>query len=462
MRSLYWKIFLYFWPATILIILSTAWVTSEIAQKSSIPSREHVFMDSYANAAVATYESGKYIALKQWLDQTGHSKKMDFYLLSTTGEIIGNKNPPEEIKIIAKDLANKNLANGIIKFGDLIISHEIHSASGKVYRLAALSETPLHHFVAITWAGLTIRLGIATIISGLLCYLLSLYLTHPLRSLKNAAKSIGKGKLNTRVGYFKGHKHDEIAELSMEFDRMAEQLQTMVRSKEQLLQDISHELRSPLARLQVAIELGRKKSDLAESQFSRMEKECERLNTLIGEILQFSRLEKSHAVLNKSKVNITTLLKEIIADANFEYGESKPRVFLDKSSNYFLNIDKALIHSAIENIIRNALSYSPEDTLVRVSIDLDKASKKLYVDICDQGPGVPEKQLEKIFNPFYRVDKSREKSTGGYGLGLAIAEKAIALHEGSIEAMNIKEGGLQVRITIKVNASEISENIRKT
>lgn len=259
MRSLYWKIFLSFWLATILIIITTAWVTSEIAQKSSIPARERVFMDSYANAAVATFESGQHSALKKWLNQIGMSRKMTLYLLSSTGEIIGNQVPPQVVKQISNHLVDEELDDGLLKFGDIIVSHEILSTSGRAYRLVAVSEKPLAHFVEIPWAGLTIRLMIAIFISGLICYLLSIYLTQPLRSLRMAAKSIATGQLSTRVGRIKGHHRDEIAELSGEFDRMAEQLEALMNSKERLLQDISHELRSPLARLQIAIELGRKK-----------------------------------------------------------------------------------------------------------------------------------------------------------------------------------------------------------
>ncbi len=449
MRSLYWKIFLSFWLATILIIITTAWVTSEIAQKSSIPAREHVFMDSYANAAVATFESGQHAALRKWLAQTGASKKMTLYLLCSTGEIIGNATPPLEIKNIASDLVNEELDEGLLKFGNLIISHEILSTSGKAYRLAAVSEKPLSHFVVIPWAGLTIRLTIAIFISGLICYLLSLYLTQPLRSLGMAAKSIATGKLNTRVGQFKGHYRDEIAQLSNEFDRMAEQLESLISSKERLLQDISHELRSPLARLQIAIELGRKKaSPKADIEFCRMEVECLRLNNLIGEILQFARLDRSTEELNKTHINILDLVNRIIEDANFEFGEEQNKVQLIAAENYELLVDERLMHRAIENIVRNAMRYSPSNKKVTISLSTNKEKTTLFIDIDDYGPGVPEEQLKNIFNPFYRVDTSREKKTGGYGLGLSIAEKAIQLHQGTVIALNRPQGGLQVRITL--------------
>jgi two-component system sensor histidine kinase CpxA len=451
MRSLYWKIFLSFWLATILIIITTAWVTSELTRKSSLLTREQVFMDSYANAAVATFESGKHNALKQWLEQTGQAKSMTLYLLCSTGEIVSNHPPPAEIKRIATDLANEQLDTGILKFGNLIVSHEILSTSGKAYRLAAVSEKPLSHFIIIPWAGLTIRLLIAIFISGLICYLLSIYLTKPLRSLGLAAKSIATGKFSTRVGHFKGHNRDEIAKLSHEFDRMAEKLEALVNSKERLLQDISHELRSPLARLQIAIELGRKKSPAeAESEYVRMETECLRLNTLIGEILEFARLDKSMEELTKSSVTMSDLLTRIVDDANFEFGLSKPRVRITQTLPIKLSLDERLIHRAIENVVRNALRYSPAEELVLLSVSTDADHQFLYIDIQDKGPGVPEDQLEKIFSPFYRVDTSREKKTGGSGLGLSIAEKAIHLHHGSIVARNVEGGGFLVRITLPI------------
>lgn len=451
MRSLYWKIFLTFWIATILIIVTTAWVISEIAQKSSIPAREQIFMDSYANAAVATFESGRHAALKKWLEQTGQSRKMTLFLLCSTGEIIGNQKPPEELHEITSDLVKQKLDYGMLKFGNLIVSHEILSTSGRAYRLAAVSELPMSNFVVIPWAALALRLLIAILISGLICYLLSRYLTQPLRSLRMAAKSIGTGKFNTRVGHFTGHKRDEIAELSDEFDRMAEQLEALVNSKERLLQDISHELRSPLARLHIAIELGRKKShNQAEIEFCRMELECQRLNTLIGEILQFVRLDKANETINKSLLNLTDVLKKISDDANFEFGETTARAFISAPQSWIINADERLIHRAFENIIRNALRYSPDSAPVEIAQSLSADKKNMLIDILDQGPGVPEGQLQKIFSPFYRVDSSREKKTGGYGLGLSIAEKAITLHGGTIQAMNRKKGGLQVRVILPV------------
>lgn len=293
------------------------------------------------------------------------------------------------------------------------------------------------------------RLLIATLISVIISYLLSMYLTKPLHSLKLAAKSLATGKLYTRVGRFAGHHSDEIAELSYEFDSMAEQLEALIKSKERLLQDISHELRSPLARLQVAIELGRKKSGKsAKNDFDRMEMECLRLNNLIGEILDFARLDKSTNTLTKSKVDLSTLLIGVITDANYEFSKGNSRVVIDKMEPQELFLDERLIHRAVENIIRNALRYSPDNQLVIVSLYNHRPTNQLCIDIEDNGPGIPKEHLTKIFNPFYRVDTARAKKTGGYGLGLAIAKQAIQLHDGEIIAINRSQGGLLVRIVL--------------
>ncbi|WP_454783821.1 two-component system sensor histidine kinase CpxA [Legionella sp. WA2024007413] len=461
MRSLYWKIFISFWLATILIIFTTAWVISHIVQKSSLPAQEQLFMDSYANAAVATYESGRQTALLKWLNKIGISRHMSIYLLSSTGEIIGTHAVPENVKKVAENLLQDQLSEGILKSGKLIVSHEILSTSGKFYRLAAVSEKPIYHFVGVPWAGLAIRLILATFISGLICYLLSRYLTQPLRSLGMAAKSIATGKLNTRVGPLRGHYNDEIAQLSNEFDRMAEQLETLITSKERLLQDISHELRSPLARLQIAIELGRNKTKgLADTEFNRMELECARLNALITEVLDFARLEKSTTDLNLSKVDLSALLHNIIRDANYEVGEETPRVNAGVIEPCSLLLDERLIHRAIENVVRNALHYSPATEQVVVSLKHDETKEHIYIDISDKGPGVPKDQLDKIFSPFYRVDTSRTKKTGGYGLGLAIAARSIYLHHGEIMALNNPDGGLLVRVILDSKSdikTEISE-----
>lgn len=317
------------------------------------------------------------------------------------------------------------------------------------YRFVAVNDHPISYFIQVPWLALSVRLVLAIVISALICYLLSIYLTQPLRLLRMAARQLATGQLDTRVGRFRGHYKDEIAELSDDFNIMAEQLENLISSKERLLQDISHELRSPLARLNIAIELGKTKTHpVAEKEFNRMEIECLRLNALIGEILDFARLDKSTSSLDLTQTNMTQLLTEIIHDANYEFGSNLERVKAGTIEPCTILIDQRLVQRGIENIVRNALHYSPADKPVTLSLHYIAAKDQIQIDIKDHGPGVPTDQLEKIFNPFYRVDTARTKRTGGYGLGLAIASQAINLHHGQLFATNNIEGGLLVRMIL--------------
>ncbi|WP_367607273.1 sensor histidine kinase [Legionella sp. W05-934-2] len=447
MRSLYWKIFLSFWLATIVIILITTWVISIVTHKSSLHAHEQIFMDSYATAAVSTYETGNVSTLKKWLEKTGKQKGMHFYLLSSKQGVLGDDNPPESVKTIAKNLIDEELDEGLFKFHNLIISHELVATSGAIYRLAAITNKPIYPLSHLPWGSLVLRVLLGVFISGLICYLLSYYLTQPLRLLGQAAKSIGRGELSTRVGRFKGHSRDEIAQLSQDFDRMAEQIEAIMHSKERLLSDISHELRSPLARLQVAIELARKNSQNT-TQLDRMEKECHRLNHLIGEILEYARLENSTEEHPYQAVDLTDLLTHLVDDAHFEAQHRQITIHFDYNQAVAVDADKRLLHRAIENILRNALRYSPDQGHIWLTQHLNHEDNTVTITVLDQGPGVPETELEKIADPFYRVDISREKKTGGYGLGLSIAMEAIRLHHGQLHFNNHPGKGLQVSIIL--------------
>ncbi len=190
--------------------------------------------------------------------------------------------------------------------------------------------------------------------------------------------------------------------------------------------------------LQIALEIARNKVlGKAKLEFDRMETECLRLNLLIDEILEFARLDKSAQDLTLTEVNLQELLQLIIDDANYEFSGQTPRIVLQvkAQSEIIMYIDQRLLHRAIENILRNALRYSPENTIITVNMSI-ASDNLLHIDIDDQGPGIPEDELNKIFDPFYRVDTSREKKTGGYGLGLSIALKAVQLHNGTIQASN--------------------------
>jgi two-component system sensor histidine kinase CpxA len=446
MHKLYWKIFLSFWLLTSFIVIVTMAITGSLTRQSSIPVSEKIFINSYANAAVATYESGHRKALEQWIKHISLSKHLNIFLLSSNGNIIGMGKIPENVKRLHREFLKNQIPEGIFRENNFIVSHEILTISQKTYRIVAEMHTPISHLIQIPWEGMSFVLTLAIILSGFVCYLLSFYLTKPLSSLRLAAKSIAKGKLETRVSDRIKNKNDEIAELAHEFDSMAQHIQLLIVSKERLVQDISHELRSPLARLQVAIAIAKKsKQENNDVIYTKMETEIATLNGLIGEILSLAKLLTSQSPLNIKDCRLDDVIQHIISDANFEFSNKKAKAVF-KKEKIVIQADENIIYHAIENIIRNALRYTEPNTDVLVS--LIKHDKSVSIEISDKGPGVPDNTLTKIFDPFLRVDTSREKSTGGYGLGLSIAKKAITLHEGTIFAENLSPNGLKVTISL--------------
>jgi len=293
--------------------------------------------------------------------------------------------------------------------------------------------------------GLGILIGIIS--SGVVCYLLARYLTSPVVRLRAATRRLAEGDLTARAGVAGSRRRDEIAELVRDFDVMAERLENLVKAQSRLLHDISHELRSPLARLNVALGLARQRSGPeTESALGRMELESDRLNHLIGSLLTIARLESGADPSRRTVIQLGERITEIAADADNEAQAQDCHVNAGVAYDGSIWGEGNLLHSAIENVVRNAVQYTAEGSAVEVS--LEQVAGDAIIRVADSGPGVPEEALEKMFGPFYRVDDARGRETGGVGLGLAITERAVRLHGGTVKAWNRPEGGLTVDIRL--------------
>ena len=449
MHKLYWKIFLSFWLITILTIVTAAWVTNQVAHNTTAPVNEKFFLDNYANAAVATFESGHHEAFNRWIKYIGFNKKVRIFLLNKNGEVFGMEPIPDIVKTVSQKWKDKKFGNKVFRGRDYLLSTNIIANNGAEYRMMLYFSSPLQSLWNISKRTLATRLVFAMLFSGVICFFLSKYLTKPLISLGYAAKDIASGHLHTRVENTARMRNDEIGELAEEFNLMAENLEQMSSSKQRLIQDISHELRSPLARLHIALEIARKKTqDMASAELDRIELETERLNELIGEMLDLAKMDELRVKLNREDHSLRTILEDIAEDANFEFAKDTPRVIVPDTADIQLTVDRKLLHRAIENIVRNALRYSEPETTVELNLAYADDGKQVVIEVKDRGPGVPEEELEKIFEPFHRVDTSREKKTGGYGLGLAIAMQALHLHGGQITAKNREQGGLKVILSL--------------
>jgi two-component system sensor histidine kinase CpxA len=289
----------------------------------------------------------------------------------------------------------------------------------------------------------------ALAISGLVCWGLASYVSKPVERLQSSARSLAAGNLDSRVGEEFSRRHDELGVLARDFDTMADHVRTLIASKESLIRALSHELRSPLARLRVALSLARRGSDLTR-QYDRIELEAERLDGIIGQMLQLSHLRAIEPTLPRVPVDLTTLLTEVVEDARIEANAVNKNVEWSPTMSVEIEGDHDLMRSAIENVLRNAVRFTKEGTAVEVAMSREGGDTRIVIE--DHGPGVPENELARIFDPFHRVAESRDRDSGGTGLGLAITARIVNLYSGQVVARNRNGGGLSVEIRLPTAA----------
>ena len=285
---------------------------------------------------------------------------------------------------------------------------------------------------------------IGTVMSALFSWLLTWYLLRPLEHLRRAMSCLAKGQFETRIKPLMGNRRDEIVDLASDCDTMANQLKVLVESQQQLLHDISHELRSPLTRMHAAI--GLLNQDPARHEMlRRIERESERIDTLIEELLTLARVQARPDSVEREQLDIVELLAAITEDAQFEANAKRCRVSLEAQQPFVSHVNGELLYRAFENVIRNAVRHARDGTEVLISAEVDPQKKALTVKIIDQGPGVETGRLQSIFQPF---ERGLDDTTNGFGLGLAIAQRAIEMHNGHIAAHNMAEGGFMVEISL--------------
>jgi signal transduction histidine kinase len=294
------------------------------------------------------------------------------------------------------------------------------------------------------WKTRGIRISVIILIAALFCYALTRYLVKPIIKLRNTTKDFADGDLQARAGV---KRRDEIGQLARDFDEMAERIESLITSQTRLTRDISHELRSPLARMNVALELA-KNTPNNETFLNRIETESNRLNEMISNILTLSKLESKSETIDKREVNLAKLFENVVADAKFEAEAKGKAVEILQKDDCKIIGNERLLRSAVENVLRNALRYTKD----KVEVSLQTKQNKAFITIKDYGDGIPEAELKEIFQPFYRVSESRTRKSGGIGLGLAIAEQAVHAHKGEISARNT-ENGLIVEIILPFSAT---------
>jgi two-component system sensor histidine kinase CpxA len=329
----------------------------------------------------------------------------------------------------------------------LLLSPLLVGPDGRIYTiLIERMRTPLNllrepdvRFVVLIFA---------MVISGLVCWWLARYVSKPVEHLQSSVRSLAAGNLEARVGQDFSRRKDELGVLARDFDTMADHVRNLVASKESLLRAISHELRSPLARLRVALGLARREGADLGKQFDRIELEAERLDTLIGQMLQLSHLRSVEPTLPREPLDLANLLSEIVEDARLEATAANKAIDWVPADSVQVEGDPLLMRSAIENVLRNAVRFTAEATAVTVTLAQER--DRALIVISDRGPGVTMPELERIFEPFYRVAEARDRDSGGNGIGLAITSRVVKIYGGEVQARNRADGGLTVEIQLPV------------
>lgn len=446
--SLFLKIFLWFWLA-IALIAGAIFVVNWSTQSESFARQRRAWVREVttinAQTAVQIYENEGLNGLKVFLDRIKTRQRINAVgLFGEKGNLIAGDSSLSQLR----ELFDQAVKTGDAEFQRLpdktFGAKTVSLKNGeKVIYVFELARTQPPPFFT---SRLLLQILTVIVTGGLVCYGLARYLSSPITKLRNATQKFAAGDFQTRVGEKVGKRGDEVSRLANDFDEMAERIETLITSEKRLTQDISHELRSPLARLNVALELARAKAnDETNPLLERIETESVRLNEMLSRLLTLSKLETGSGDFEKHQINLTNLTEQIVADADFE-AQAKDRAvkIVEKDEiNVFGN--ESLLRSAVENVLRNAVKYTKEKTTVEVSVV--KAGKNAVITVRDFGSGVPEDELEKLFKPFYRLQTARDRKSGGIGLGLAIAERAVNTHNGKISAESM-EDGLKVEIIL--------------
>ena len=453
-RTIFAKIFLWFWIATAAVTASVLIITLlGGAQPLGRRWLAHS-LDFYARSAVDFYTHGGNAELEKYLDEIEHSSGIYATLLDPQGnDVLGRGLPPraERILAAARSRGESRFYTGIVWVGASLV----HTPQGDYFLVARVY--PLRGF----WSqrnsvSAILRIIVALLSAGLLCWLIARHITAPVRALQSAARRIADGDLSVRATPEIPPRNDELADLAQDFDRMAERMQLLLRKQQELLGDVSHELRSPLARLSVSLELMRRGDHEA---IERMQSDLDQLDKLIGELLMLTRVQLHDGSDGKTVFNLRKIVESIATDATFEGKNVEKSVVVNHADDCMMNGDPALVRSCIENVVRNALRYTKPQTNVEINLALrNGASAMADITVQDRGPGVPQESLPRLFEAFYRVSEARERESGGTGLGLSIAQKIVTLHGGTIAAQNRAGGGLMVEIRFPARKADSSSS----
>ena len=471
MRSLWIRIFATFWLIEIIMIAGIVMLTGRIDDpfRSNPLSEKAVLLMGFS--AEESYQSGQCGQLNPLFARFQRVYKVDAYLFDETGSVVCTETAPQAVVQAANDARPLGAVRRFSAMGSALLNQNGETVAA--IRSSA-GQSPAYTFVARTshtpsWffrSGGQLGLLAAIAISGCITALLAKILVRPIARLRQTAVQLASGDLKARAKGTKRQvsKSDEISALVHDFNRMADRIELLVGTQQRLIRDVSHELRSPLSRLSVALELLREDANgPSVVHVDRIEREADRLNRLIGQLLELSRMEAMDGLgLRIETIQLGDIVQEVVANAAYEASTRSCNVRAAIHDQITVRANPELLSSAIENLVRNGTRYTDAGTDVIVTLERQEqnGATAARITVRDFGPGVPEDKIPSLCMPFYRVDPARSKETGGSGVGLAIADRALRLLGGSLALRNHPLGGLEV--TVVLPASPILHEISET
>jgi two-component system, OmpR family, sensor histidine kinase CpxA len=447
---LFWKIFLPFWILQTCIMLFLAYRV----HSSFGPERpwwvqpERRAMPVLARYATWRYSTRGQEGLRELLHDIALDQRSAYWLFDDRmNELSGVPLPAEAHDAIPRALQSQGIAKA--RNGTFLVERLTDSKGRSFVFAGEFFVPPLLHTLP---GSVMVGILISSLLTSLLCAVLAQYLTRPILRLRDAAHAIARGNLEARAGLSGSTRRDEIADLVKDFDTMAGEIRDLVESNRRMLMGASHDLRSPISRIRVALSLASTAPEAERNELlGRIEIELLRLNSMIEQILTVARLQSGELRRASEPLSLNQVIGEAVEDARFEASQSNVEiVYDDRWAEVTMTGEENMLRSAVENVLRNAIFYSGADGCVELSVAVENAVARISVR--DNGPGVPDSALPKLFNPFYRVDDARGTSTGGSGLGLSIVSGAVKVHNGSVRARNLQPHGLEILIELPVAA----------
>lgn len=436
MPRLFWKLFFALWLSIMAFAVVVSWINQTVILNNAVEEPVRSQETDLVRLSVKLgrdFDKGGEQAVKRSLKGLPRGFRNHVFVVDSQGkELLGRE------RVLRKYRQEKaRIATRKLKVDD-----------GRSYTVVSVSRPPPRTLLAPGPQGVGMRLVVAAVVSALVSLLLARYLAAPLGQLSRASRQLATGDLSVRVGGPLDQRRDEFGQLALDMDEMARRLQVSQQANQRLLRDVSHELRSPLARLRVALEIARNKDQMqVATELDRIELESERLENLVDEVLGLLRESSGVEGLNSSRLDLVELLQDLVETVNYEIGEESEPIELLAPSTAPLDGDRELLWRVFENLLRNAMIHGGGRGAIQVCLE-QATGDELRVSVRDSGPGIAEAHIDRIFEPFYRVDEARSRGSGGHGLGLAIAASAVRRHGGRISASNRKQGGLEVQVVL--------------